>query len=188
MKSLPLAYILPYKRTRVRSLQLSIYHKPTLAAARANRLADSSSPTARASQAARMTLPASASAREPRYSWTCASTPCARPSCTSGARGSTSCRAPRAGLRGCRQADEPSTILSWQGPGIRFPAFNLALLYEIEHRGNIVSATECNIGRHTRPKSALRAFVLAHGLRVNQLVHTLCQTDGNPTTVAGPAF
>ena len=78
--------------------------------------------------------------------------------------------------------------MSWQGPGIRFPALNRALLYEIEHRGNIVSATECNIGRHARPKSALCALVLAHGLRVNQFVHTLCQADGNPTTVASPAF
>lgn len=36
-------------------------------------------------------LPESASAREPRHSWTCAATPYARPSCTSGARGSMSC-------------------------------------------------------------------------------------------------
>ena len=50
-KSLPLAYILPYKRTHVRSHQLLIYRTPALAAVRANRLADSSSPTARASQA-----------------------------------------------------------------------------------------------------------------------------------------
>ena len=100
MKSLPLAYILPYKRTRVRSHQLSIYLTPALAAARTNRLADSSSPAARASQAARAPLPASASAREPKCFWICAATPCARPSCPSGARGSTSCRAPRAGLRG----------------------------------------------------------------------------------------
>lgn len=145
MKSLPPAYILPYKRTRVRSHQLSIYPTPALAAVRANRLADSSSPTARASQAARAPLHVSASAREPRHSWTCAATPCARPSCTSGARGSTSCRAPRAGLRGCRQADEPSTILSWQEPGTRFPAFNLALLYEIEHRRNVIGIPKRNV-------------------------------------------
>lgn len=36
-------------------------------------------------------LPASASAREPRCSWTCAATPYARPICASGARGSMSC-------------------------------------------------------------------------------------------------
>ena len=36
-------------------------------------------------------LPESASAREPRHSWTCVATPYARPSCTSGARGSMSC-------------------------------------------------------------------------------------------------
>ena len=91
MKSLPLAYILPYKRTRVRSHQLSIYHTPALAAVRSNRLADSPSPTARASQADRATLPASASARAPRCSWIYAATLCARPSRPSGARGSTSC-------------------------------------------------------------------------------------------------
>lgn len=42
-------------------------------------------------QAARVTLPASASTRELRCFWTCVATPYARPSCTSGARGSMSC-------------------------------------------------------------------------------------------------
>lgn len=147
MNSLPLAYILPYKRTRVRSHQLSIYHTPALAAVRANRLADSSSPTAHASQAARAPLPASASARAPRCSWTCAATPSRLPSCASGARGSTSCWVLRVGLRRCRWADKPSAIPRWQGPGIRFPALNLALLYKIEHRGNVIGITKGDIGR-----------------------------------------
>ena len=56
-----------------------------------SRLAGSSLPTARASQAARATLPASASARELRCFWTCVATPYARPSCGSGAKGSMSC-------------------------------------------------------------------------------------------------
>ena len=60
----------------------------------------SSLPTARASQAVRVTLPASASARELRCFWTCVATPSRLPSCASGARGSTSCWVPRAGLRG----------------------------------------------------------------------------------------
>lgn len=52
------------------------------------------------SQAVRVTLPASASARELRCFWTCVATPSRLPSCASGARGSTSCWVPRAGLRG----------------------------------------------------------------------------------------
>lgn len=56
-----------------------------------SRLAGSSLPTARASQAARATLPASASARELRCFWTCVATPYAQPSCGSGAKGSMSC-------------------------------------------------------------------------------------------------
>ena len=50
-----------------------------------------SSPTASASRTARVTLPASASAREPRCSWTCAATPSTPLSCVNGARGGTSC-------------------------------------------------------------------------------------------------
>lgn len=47
--------------------------------------------TARASQAARVTLPASASARAPRCFWTCVAMPSTRRDCTSGARESTNC-------------------------------------------------------------------------------------------------
>ena len=49
------------------------------------------SPTACALRTDPAHLPASASAREPRYSWTCVAMPSRLPSCANGARGSMSC-------------------------------------------------------------------------------------------------
>lgn len=47
--------------------------------------------TAHASRTVQENLPVNASARAPRYFWTCAATPSRLPSCVSGARGSMSC-------------------------------------------------------------------------------------------------
>ena len=58
---------------------------------RVSRLAGRSSPTTYASQAGPAPLPANASARALRCFWTCAVMPSKQQSCTSGARGSTSC-------------------------------------------------------------------------------------------------
>ena len=58
---------------------------------RVSRLSGSCLQTASALRTDLAPLHASASARAPRYSWTCAATPCARPSCASGAKGSMSC-------------------------------------------------------------------------------------------------